>query len=431
MCVKFLKTAEAKLPALRLHFVLTAWLCACLAAPVHLTAQESTADNAAMSAGALSFDEGGGNAENGFLGSADYEEPEDSSISFGASSFVAWREQNPAYTGNVKNADNFNSLLGGALYMEGSRGFLASYYAKVLLSAPLSSNAKKTFEGYKVSFEKIYFKSRLADFAYLTVGKTELSMFRRFKNPVGLVAFDFLLNDTWSFMVLPYFLEVKNWSDVSFACGVAADFDHWALNAQLYWEKQHKWIGELQVQYIVDFFALTVSSTAQQKPDNVYAHSAAGGTEELRFSRFGKKDEFSGAVQIECGFNFTPLDFSFGYEFYSEGYTKKEIESIKRAAKNTQNKDILSSIGRHFAPHYVSTSLNMHDWLISNFSASVNVRFAPIHTAVLVSAQLNYAVNQNMSLSLEHEFKWSKADGEYNLLHPYRNTIQMSCIFYF
>ena len=173
------------------------------------------------------------------------EEEMRSSIVFGASAFIKWREKNTGYiAGKHKDAGNFYGQVGGALFIEGSAPFIANYYAKLLLSAPLNTAANGQTEGHIVSLEKIYFKSRITDFLYLTAGKTELDTFRRFKKPVGLAALEFLAGDSWAVTLLPYFIEVKDWKDVSFACGISGDFIEWAVNGQVYWEQQQNWIGE-------------------------------------------------------------------------------------------------------------------------------------------------------------------------------------------
>ena len=355
------------------------------------------------------------------------EEEMRSSIVFGASAFIKWREKNTGYiAGKYKDAGNFYGQVGGALFIEGSAPFIANYYAKLLLTAPLNTAANGQTEGHIVSLEKIYFKSRITDFLYLTAGKTELDTFRRFKKPVGLAALEFLAGDLWAVTLLPYFIEVKDWKDVSFACGISGDFIEWAVNGQVYWEQQQNWIGEAQVQYIRDFFTGTLSGTVKQKTDNRYFTETGGrwNAARERNDRMGKAFTVYGGAAAECAFTFRPVSFSVGYEFCSEGYTAQEADSFKRAV-STQP---VFADGYHeevFDPHVLNAAFTLHDTVIPNVTLRTEYRLGLPLIGLKAIHRLEYAVNRYFTVELIHELRWSQDGGGYRLFSPFRNSVQV------
>lgn len=355
------------------------------------------------------------------------EEEMRSSIVFGASTFIKWREKNTGYiAGKHKDAGNFYGQVGGALFIEGSAPFIANYYAKLLLSAPLNTAANGQTEGHIVSLEKIYFKSRITDFLYLTAGKTELDTFRRFKKPVGLAALEFLAGDLWAVTLLPYFIEVKDWKDVSFACGISGDFIEWAVNGQVYWEQQQNWIGEAQVQYIKDFFTGTLSGTVKQKTDNRYFTETGGrwNAARERKDRMGKAFTVYGGAAAECTFTFRPVSFSVGYEFCSEGYTAQEADSFKRAVSA---QPVFADGYREevFDPHVLNAAFTLHDTVIPNVTLSTEYRLGFPLIGLKAIHRLEYAVNRYFTVELIHELRWSQNGGGYRLFSPFRNSVQV------
>ena len=357
--------------------------------------------------------------------------PEDemrSSIVFGVSAFIKWREKNTGcINGAYKDAGNFDGRIGGALFIEGSAPFIANYYAKLLLTAPLNTAADGGQPvGHIVSFEKIYFKSRITDFLYLTAGKTELDAFRRFKEPVGLAAFEFLVSDSWAITLLPYFIEVKDWKDVSFACGISGDFIEWAVGGQVYWERQQNWIGEAQVQYIRNFFTGTVSGTVKQKADNRYFTETGGRWTAVRErkDRTGKPFPVYGGAAAECAFTFRPVSFSVGYEFCSEGYTAQEAEAFKRAA-SAQPAFAEGYREPVFDPHILNASFTLHDTVIPNVTVHAEYRLGLPLVGIKAIHRLEYAVNRYFTVELVHELRLSQESGGYRLFSPFRNSIQV------
>ena len=355
------------------------------------------------------------------------EEEMRSSIVFGASAFIKWREKNTGYiAGKYKDAGNFYGQVGGALFIEGSAPFIANYYAKLLLSAPLNTAANGQTEGHIVSLEKIYFKSRITDFLYLTAGKTELDTFRRFKKPVGLAALEFLAGDSWAVTLLPYFIEVKDWKDVSFACGISGDFIEWAVNGQVYWEQQQNWIGEAQVQYIRDFFTGTLSGTVKQKTDNRYFTETGGrwNAARERKDRMGKAFTVYGGAAAECAFTFRPVSFSVGYEFCSEGYTSQEAASLKRAG-SAQPAFADGYREEVFDPHVLNTAFTLHDTVIPNVTLRTEYRLGLPLIGLKAIHRLEYAVNRYFTVELIHELRWSQDGGGYRLFSPFCNSVQV------
>lgn len=355
------------------------------------------------------------------------EEEMRSSIVFGASAFIKWREKNTGYIADkYKDAGNFYGQVGGALFIEGSAPFIANYYAKLLLSAPLNTAANGQTEGHIVSLEKIYFKSRITDFLYLTAGKTELDTFRRFKKPVGLAALEFLAGDSWAVTLLPYFIEVKDWKDVSFACGISGDFIEWAVNGQVYWEQQQNWIGEAQVQYIKDFFTGTLSGTVKQKTDNRYFTETGGhwNADRERKDRMGKAFTVYGGAAAECTFTFRPVSFSVGYEFCSEGYTAQEADSFKRAVSA---QPVFADGYREevFDPHVLNAAFTLHDTVIPNVTLRTEYRLGFPLIGLKAIHRLEYAVNRYFTVELIHELRWSQNGGGYRLFSPFRNSVQV------
>lgn len=355
------------------------------------------------------------------------EEEMRSSIVFGASAFIKWREKNTGYiAGKYKDAGNFYGQVGGALFIEGSAPFIANYYAKLLLSAPLNTAANGQTEGHIVSLEKIYFKSRITDFLYLTAGKTELDTFRRFKKPVGLAALEFLAGDSWAVTLLPYFIEVKDWKDVSFACGISGDFIEWAVNGQVYWEQQQNWIGEAQVQYIKDFFTGTLSGTVKQKTDNRYFTETGGrwNTARERNDRRGNAFPVYGGAAAECAFTFRPVSFSVGYEFCSEGYTAQEAASLKRAV-SAQPAFVDGYREEVFDPHVLNAAFTLHDTVIPNVTLRTEYRLGLPLIGLKAIHRFEYAVNRYFTVELIHELRWSQDGGGYRLFSPFRNSVQV------
>lgn len=355
------------------------------------------------------------------------EEEMRSSIVFGASAFIKWREKNTGYiAGKYKDAGNFYGQVGGALFIEGSAPFIANYYAKLLLSAPLNTAANGQTEGHIVSLEKIYFKSRITDFLYLTAGKTELDTFRRFKKPVGLAALEFLAGDSWAVTLLPYFIEVKDWKDVSFACGISGDFIEWAVNGQVYWEQQQNWIGEAQVQYIRDFFTGTLSGTVKQKTDNRYFTETGGrwNAARERKDRRGNAFPVYGGAAAECAFTFRPVSFSVGYEFCSEGYTAQEAASLKRAV-SAQPAFAEGYREEVFDPHVLNAAFTLHDTVIPNVTLRTEYRLGLPLIGLKAIHRLEYAVNRYFTVELIHELRWSQNGGGYRLFSPFRNSVQV------
>ena len=355
------------------------------------------------------------------------EEEMRSSIVFGASAFIKWREKNTGYIADkYKDAGNFYGQVGGALFIEGSAPFIANYYAKLLLSAPLNTAANGQTEGHIVSLEKIYFKSRITDFLYLTAGKTELDTFRRFKKPVGLAALEFLAGDSWAVTLLPYFIEVKDWKDVSFACGISGDFIEWAVNGQVYWEQQQNWIGEAQVQYIKDFFTGTLSGTVKQKTDNRYFTETGGhwNADRERKDRMGKAFTVYGGAAAECTFTFRPVSFSVGYEFCSEGYTSQEAVSLKRAV-SAQPAFADGYREEVFDPHVLNAAFTLHDTVIPNVTLRTEYRLGFPLIGLKAIHRLEYAVNRYFTVELIHELRWSQNGGGYRLFSPFRNSVQV------
>ena len=355
------------------------------------------------------------------------EEEMRSSIVFGASAFIKWREKNTGYiAGKYKDAGNFYGQVGGALFIEGSAPFIANYYAKLLLSAPLNTAANGQTEGHIVSLEKIYFKSRITDFLYLTAGKTELDTFRRFKKPVGLAALEFLAGDSWAVTLLPYFIEVKDWKDVSFACGISGDFIEWAVNGQVYWEQQQNWIGEAQVQYIRDFFTGTLSGTVKQKTDNRYFTETGGrwNAARERNDRMGKAFTVYGGAAAECAFTFRPVSFSVGYEFCSEGYTSQEADAFKQAV-SVQSAFAEGYREDVFDPHVLNAAFTLHDTVIPNVTLSTEYRLGLPLIGLKAIHRLEYAVNRYFTVELIHELRWSQDGGGYRLFSPFRNSVQV------
>lgn len=355
------------------------------------------------------------------------EEEMRSSIVFGASAFIKWREKNTGYiAGKYKDAGNFYGQVGGALFIEGSAPFIANYYAKLLLSAPLNTAANGQTEGHIVSLETIYFKSRITDFLYLTAGKTELDTFRRFKKPVGLAALEFLAGDSWAVTLLPYFIEVKDWKDVSFACGISGDFIEWAVNGQVYWEQQQNWIGEAQVQYIRDFFTGTLSGTVKQKTDNRYFTETGGrwNAARERKDRMGKAFTVYGGAAAECAFTFRPVSFSVGYEFCSEGYTSQEAASLKRAV-SAQPAFADGYREEVFDPHVLNAAFTLHDTVIPNVTLRTEYRLGLPLIGLKAIHRLEYAVNRYFTVELIHELRWSQNGGGYRLFSPFRNSVQV------
>ena len=355
------------------------------------------------------------------------EEEMRSSIVFGASAFIKWREKNTGYiAGKYKDAGNFYGQVGGALFIEGSAPFIANYYAKLLLSAPLNTAANGQTEGHIVSLEKIYFKSRITDFLYLTAGKTELDTFRRFKKPVGLAALEFLAGDSWAVTLLPYFIEVKDWKDVSFACGISGDFIEWAVNGQVYWEQQQNWIGEAQVQYIKDFFTGTLSGTVKQKTDNRYFTETGGrwNAARERKDRRGNAFPVYGGAAAECAFTFRPVSFSVGYEFCSEGYTAQEADAFKQAV-SVQSAFAEGYREEVFDPHVLNAAFTLHDTVIPNVTLSTEYRLGLPLIGLKAIHRLEYAVNRYFTVELIHELRWSQDGGGYRLFSPFRNSVQV------
>ena len=355
------------------------------------------------------------------------EEEMRSSIVFGASAFIKWREKNTGYiAGKYKDAGNFYGQVGGALFIEGSAPFIANYYAKLLLSASLNTAANGQTEGHIVSLEKIYFKSRITDFLYLTAGKTELDTFRRFKKPVGLAALEFLAGDSWAVTLLPYFIEVKDWKDVSFACGISGDFIEWAVNGQVYWEQQQNWIGEAQVQYIKDFFTGTLSGTVKQKTDNRYFTETGGrwNAARERKDRRGNAFPVYGGAAAECAFTFRPVSFSVGYEFCSEGYTSQEAASLKRAV-SAQPAFADGYREEVFDPHVLNAAFTLHDTVIPNVTLRTEYRLGFPLIGLKAIHRLEYAVNRYFTVELIHELRWSQNGGGYRLFSPFRNSVQV------
>ena len=355
------------------------------------------------------------------------EEEMRSSIVFGASAFIKWREKNTGYiAGKYKDAGNFYGQVGGALFIEGSAPFIANYYAKLLLTAPLNTAANGQTEGHIVSLEKIYFKSRITDFLYLTAGKTELDTFRRFKKPVGLAALEFLAGDSWAVTLLPYFIEVKDWKDVSFACGISGDFIEWAVNGQVYWEQQQNWIGEVQVQYIRDFFTGTLSGTVKQKADNRYFTETGGRWHAARErnDRMGNAFPVYGGVAAECAFTFRPVSFSVGYEFCSEGYTAQEADAFKQAV-SVQSAFAEGYREDVFDPHVLNAAFTLHDTVIPNVTLSTEYRLGLPLIGLKAIHRLEYAVNRYFTVELIHELRWSQDGGGYRLFSPFRNSVQV------
>ena len=355
------------------------------------------------------------------------EEEMRSSIVFGASAFIKWREKNTGYiAGKYKDAGNFYGQVGGALFIEGSAPFIANYYAKLLLSAPLNTAANGQTEGHIVSLEKIYFKSRITDFLYLTAGKTELDTFRRFKKPVGLAALEFLAGDSWAVTLLPYFIEVKDWKDVSFACGISGDFIEWAVNGQVYWERQQNWIGEVQVQYIKNFFTGTLSGTVKQKADNRYFTETGGRwhAARKRNDRMGNAFPVYGGVAAECAFTFRPVSFSVGYEFCSEGYTSQEADAFKQAV-SVQSAFAEGYREDVFDPHVLNAAFTLHDTVIPNVTLSTEYRLGLPLIGLKAIHRLEYAVNRYFTVELIHELRWSQDGGGYRLFSPFRNSVQV------
>ena len=350
-----------------------------------------------------------------------------SSFVFGASAFIKWREKNTSYiAGKYKDAGNFDGQAGGALFIEGSAPFIANYYAKLLLTAPLNTAANGQTEGHIVSLEKIYFKSRITDFLYLTAGKTELDTFRRFKKPVGLAALEFLAGDSWAVTLLPYFIEVKDWKDVSFACGISGDFIEWAVNGQVYWEQQQNWIGEVQVQYIRDFFTGTLSGTVKQKADNRYFTETGGRWHAARErnDRMGNAFPVYGGVAAECAFTFRPVSFSVGYEFCSEGYTAQEADAFKQAV-SVQSAFAEGYREEVFDPHVLNAAFTLHDTVIPNVTLSTEYRLGLPLIGLKAIHRLEYAVNRYFTVELIHELRWSQDGGGYRLFSPFRNSVQV------
>lgn len=355
------------------------------------------------------------------------EEEMRSSIVFGASAFIKWREKNTGYiAGKYKDAGNFYGQVGGALFIEGSAPFIANYYAKLLLTAPLNTAANGQTEGHIVSLEKIYFKSRITDFLYLTAGKTELDTFRRFKKPVGLAALELLAGDSWAVTLLPYFIEVKDWKDVSFACGISGDFIEWAVNGQVYWEQQQNWIGEAQVQYIRDFFTGTLSGTVKQKADNRYFTETGGRWHAARErnDRMGNAFPVYGGVAAECAFTFRPVSFSVGYEFCSEGYTAQEADAFKQAV-SVQSAFAEGYREEVFDPHVLNAAFTLHDTVIPNVTLSTEYRLGLPLIGLKAIHRLEYAVNRYFTVELIHELRWSQDGGGYRLFSPFRNSVQV------
>ena len=355
------------------------------------------------------------------------EEEMRSSIVFGASAFIKWREKNTGYiAGKYKDAGNFYGQVGGALFIEGSAPFIANYYAKLLLSAPLNTAANGQTEGHIVSLEKIYFKSRITDFLYLTAGKTELDTFRRFKKPVGLAALEFLAGDSWAVTLLPYFIEVKDWKDVSFACGISGDFIEWAVNGQVYWEQQQNWIGEAQVQYIKDFFTGTLSGTVKQKTDNRYFTETGGrwNAARERKDRRGNAFPVYGGAAAECAFTFRPVSFSVGYEFCSEGYTAQEADAFKQAV-SVQSAFADGYREEVFDPHVLNAAFTLHDTVIPNVTLRTEYRLGLPLIGLKAIHRLEYAVNRYFTVELIHELRWSQDGGGYRLFSPFRNSVQV------
>ena len=355
------------------------------------------------------------------------EEEMRSSIVFGASAFIKWREKNTGYiAGKYKDAGNFYGQVGGALFIEGSAPFIANYYAKLLLSAPLNTAANGQTEGHIVSLEKIYFKSRITDFLYLTAGKTELDTFRRFKKPVGLAALEFLAGDSWAVTLLPYFIEVKDWKDVSFACGISGDFIEWAVNGQVYWEQQQNWIGEAQVQYIRDFFTGTLSGTVKQKTDNRYFTETGGrwNAARERKDRRGNAFPVYGGAAAECAFTFRPVSFSVGYEFCSEGYTAQEADAFKQAV-SVQSAFADGYREEVFDPHVLNAAFTLHDTVIPNVTLRTEYRLGLPLIGLKAIHRLEYAVNRYFTVELIHELRWSQDGGGYRLFSPFRNSVQV------
>jgi len=355
------------------------------------------------------------------------EEEMRSSFVFGASAFIKWREKNTGYiAGKYKDAGNFYGQVGGALFIEGSAPFIANYYAKLLLTAPLNTAANGQTEGHIVSLEKIYFKSRITDFLYLTAGKTELDTFRRFKKPVGLAALEFLAGDSWAVTLLPYFIEVKDWKDVSFACGISGDFIEWAVNGQVYWERQQNWIGEVQVQYIKNFFTGTLSGTVKQKADNRYFTETGGRWHAARErnDRMGNAFPVYGGVAAECAFTFRPVSFSVGYEFCSEGYTSQEADAFKQAV-SVQSAFAEGYREDVFDPHVLNAAFTLHDTVIPNVTLSTEYRLGLPLIGLKAIHRLEYAVNRYFTVELIHELRWSQDGGGYRLFSPFRNSVQV------
>lgn len=355
------------------------------------------------------------------------EEEMRSSIVFGASAFIKWREKNTGYiAGKYKDAGNFYGQVGGALFIEGSAPFIANYYAKLLLTAPLNTAANGQTEGHIVSLEKIYFKSRITDFLYLTAGKTELDTFRRFKKPVGLAALEFLAGDSWAVTLLPYFIEVKDWKDVSFACGISGDFIEWAVNGQVYWEQQQNWIGEAQVQYIRDFFTGTLSGTVKQKTDNRYFTETGDrwNAARERKDRRGNAFPVYGGAAAECAFTFRPVSFSVGYEFCSEGYTSQEADSFKRAV-SAQPAFADGYREEVFDPHVLNAAFTLHDTVIPNVTLRTEYRLGLPLIGLKAIHRFEYAVNRYFTVELIHELRWSQNGGGYRLFSPFRNSVQV------
>ncbi|MEL3907130.1 MAG: hypothetical protein P1P65_08935 [Treponema sp.] len=366
---------------------------------------------------------------------AESEDDMQSSISFGTAAFIGWREHNKeCIVPQTAQQGNFVSQIGGSFFLEGSSPFIASYYANLSLSVPLHSPPDASVQ-YAVLFEKIYFKSRITDFLYLTAGKTEFDLFRRFRKPVGLAALEFLIGDSWAVTLLPYFVEVRDWKDVSFACGVSGDIQNWAVNAQVYWEKQRNWMGAVQVQYVKDFFTGTLSGTVKQLPDNRYFfRSGSGAWSGVPDRRGGEATSGGKKLLTLCGeaaaeavFTFEPLTVSAGYEFYSEGYTASEAEAFIQAV--SAQPDFAARYREDFFdPHVLRAALSLHDTVVPNVTVQADYRLGLPLVGIQAVHRIDYALNRYVTVNLIHELRWSKAGGGYRLFSPFRNRLQAGCM---
>ena len=355
----------------------------------------------------------------------------DISLTVGTSASVSANERNSQWLNDasIKDYHNFSSTLGSSLEIQGSSILTGSYYAKMLLSTTLDTIGTDGSLNKLVSFDTLFFKSRLLDFLYLTVGKTDVDTFSRINGSnAGLAALDVLAVDGLNIMLLGYVKDVKNWDEISLAGGIAYDYDFLNLNGQVYLDRLQYWVGHAQVSLLLAPFSLSMDGTLKQRSDNYFFAKKDDGTWEGTQKFYTDYPWWNATASL--GFSLAPISLSIGYNANNEGYTATQVEDFQEAIK-AQPTNIAKYKNSLYDQNYLSCALGLNGFPLPGLNLNTSWTFSLDRLGLKSRHTVSYRINQNLMMDLSFMWNYSDQSSEYCLFNTESRQLTIGISFAF